>query len=223
MARAEDKETALRTQEVRLARLAREVVRDFVPRALDKRIDLGYEGPEQDDPATRLIGQPLLVRELIRNLVDNALQYTPAGGVVTVRVMPDPFGQVIVLQVEDSGPGIPEAERELVFQAFYRSLGTEVDGSGLGLRDRDRHPPALVCRDIRPGAGRAVHAALSPVPGRLTQEQRPSMSRLVSAGRASQRRPLPPSSAQLCINVRLRAIDISSPRPRPRVTIAVPP
>ncbi len=80
MARAEDKESALRKQELRLSRLAREVVRDFVPRAMEKRIDLGYEGPEHDDGATRLIGQPLLIRELIRNLVDNALQYTPDGG-----------------------------------------------------------------------------------------------------------------------------------------------
>jgi two-component system sensor histidine kinase TctE len=133
MARAEDKESALRKQEVRLSRLAREVVRDFVPRAMEKRIDLGYEGPDPDDALTRLIGQPLLIRELIRNLVDNALQYTPAGGEVTVRVTPDPFGQVVVLQVEDSGPGIPEAERELVFRAFYRALGTHADGSGLGL------------------------------------------------------------------------------------------
>jgi len=133
MARAEDKETALRKQDVRLVRLAREAVHDFLPKALEKRIDLGYEGPERDEPNGRLIGQPLLVRELVRNLVDNALQYTPAGGEVTVRVMPDPFGQVVVLQVEDSGPGIPEAERDLVFQAFYRALGTEVDGSGLGL------------------------------------------------------------------------------------------
>jgi two-component system sensor histidine kinase TctE len=133
MARAEDKESALRTQEVRLARLAREVVRDFVPRAMDRRIDLGYEGPDADEVATRLVGQPLLIRELIRNLVDNALQYTPEGGVVTVRVTPDPFGQVVVLQVEDSGPGIAETERDLVFQPFYRSLGTDADGSGLGL------------------------------------------------------------------------------------------
>jgi two-component system sensor histidine kinase TctE len=50
-----------------------------------------------------------------------------------VRVLHDAFGQVVVLQVEDSGPGIPAHERELVFQPFYRALGTEVDGSGLGL------------------------------------------------------------------------------------------
>ena len=60
------------------ARWRREAVRDFVPRAMDKRIDLGYEGARAGDaPARGLIGQPLLLRELIRNLVDNALQYTP--------------------------------------------------------------------------------------------------------------------------------------------------
>jgi len=133
MARAEDSEQARRQQDVPLIKLAREVVRDFVPRAMDKRIDLGYEGPETDPASPRVTGQPVLVRELIRNLVDNALQYTPAGGTVTVRLMPDPYGQVMVLQVEDTGPGIPEAEREQVFQPFYRALGTDVDGSGLGL------------------------------------------------------------------------------------------
>jgi two-component system, OmpR family, sensor histidine kinase TctE len=159
MARAEDKESALRKQEVRLSRLAREVVRDFVPRALEKRIDLGYEGPDHDDGPTRLIGQPLLIRELIRNLVDNALQYTPAGGEVTVRVTPDPFGQVVVLQVEDSGPGIPEAERELVFRAFYRALDTHADGSGLGLaivkEIANQHGTAIAVSDAHPRGGAA--------------------------------------------------------------------
>jgi two-component system sensor histidine kinase TctE len=138
MARAEDSEQARRVQSFNLAALAIETVRDFVPRAMELGIDLGYEGPESakdraGDPTPRLAGQPVLVRELIRNLVDNALQYTPRGGTVTVRLLADPFGQVLVLQVEDNGPGIPEAERELVFQPFYRALGTEVDGSGLGL------------------------------------------------------------------------------------------
>ena len=134
MARAEAKHLSRPAEAVNLAELARETVRDFVPKAMDKHIDLGYEGPE-DAQALQgtLLGQPLLVRELIRNLVDNALQYTPAGGSVTVRVMNDPFGQVVVLQVEDTGPGIPEAERALVLQPFYRALGTNVDGSGLGL------------------------------------------------------------------------------------------
>lgn len=136
MARAEDRELAARGAEVNLARLASEVVREAVPRALEQRIDLGVEGAGAEGGSaehSRVLGHALLLRELIRNLVDNALHYTPAGGTVTVRVLPDPFGQVVVLQVEDSGPGIPAAERELVFQPFYRSLGTNVDGSGLGL------------------------------------------------------------------------------------------
>jgi two-component system, OmpR family, sensor histidine kinase TctE len=78
-----------------------------------------------------LDAQPILLRELLNNLIDNALRYTPAGGSVTVRVG---RGQrVIWLEVEDSGPGVPEIERELVFERFHRVLGTEVDGSGLGL------------------------------------------------------------------------------------------
>ena len=135
MARAEDKEHASQRQRVNLAKLAAETVRDFVPRALARRIDLGYEGPPPGSGGRNatVLGHAVLLRELIRNLGDNALLYTPAGGMVTVRVVEDPFGQVVVLQVEDSGPGIPVSEREKVFQPFYRVLGTDTDGSGLGL------------------------------------------------------------------------------------------
>ena len=154
MARAEDAEQARRVQDVPIVRLAREVVRDFVPRAMDKRIDLGYEGPDADPPDVRLAGQPMLVRELIRNLVDNALQYTPSGGTVTVRLLPDPGGRAMELQVEDTGPGIPEDERELVLQPFYRALGTDVDGSGLGLaivkEIADKHQATLTIASAHP-------------------------------------------------------------------------
>jgi two-component system, OmpR family, sensor histidine kinase TctE len=165
MARAEDSEQALRQQDVHVVRLAREAVRDFVPHAMEKRIDLGYEGPDTDPAAPRLVGQPVLVRELIRNLVDNALQYTPAGGTVTVRLMPDPYGNVVVLQVEDTGPGIPEAEREQVFQPFYRALGTDVDGSGLGLaivkEIADKHGATVTIGDAVPAhGGEPAHGAL---------------------------------------------------------------
>ena len=132
MARAEDRGQVLQKEPIDLASLTMQAVRDFVPRAMERHIDLGYEGPDQPGPA-RLHGHQVLVRELVRNLVDNALLYTPSGGTVTARVLPDPFGQVLVLQVEDTGPGIPAVERELVFRAFYRMLGTNVDGSGLGL------------------------------------------------------------------------------------------
>ena len=74
---------------------------------------------------------------------------------ITARVLADPFGHVLVLQVEDSGPGIPEAERELVFQPFYRALGTNVDGSGLGLpivlEIARQHDAEIVLEDARPG------------------------------------------------------------------------
>ena len=89
------------------------------------------------------------------NLVDNALKYTPAFGTVTVRVLNDPFGLVVVLQVEDSGPGIPVQEREQVFQPFYRALGTQVDGSGLGLaivrEIAAQHDAALSLSDAQTG------------------------------------------------------------------------
>jgi two-component system, OmpR family, sensor histidine kinase TctE len=145
-------------------------VRDFVPRALAKGLDLGYEGPGANEAsAPRVLGEAVLVRELIRNLVDNAVQYTPEGGTVTVRLLPDPYGQVVVLQVEDDGPGIPESERELVFQPFYRTLGTQVDGSGLGL---------AIVREIAERQGGAVaietaHPRACP-PGTLFSVRLPS-------------------------------------------------
>ena len=132
MARAEDRGQALRREHVDLAALTQEVVRELVPKALERRIDLGYEGAQPGE-TPRVLAQPVLLGELVRNLLDNALQYTPAGGSATARVLADPFGQVVVLQVEDSGPGVPPAERELIFQPFYRALGTGVDGTGLGL------------------------------------------------------------------------------------------
>ncbi|HEX7383273.1 MAG TPA: sensor histidine kinase N-terminal domain-containing protein [Burkholderiaceae bacterium] len=171
MARAEDSGHTARKQEVSLAELATETVQDFVGRSLAKRIDLGYEGSDGGArTALRVEGHPLLLRELIRNLVDNALQYTPAGGTVTVRVMDDPFGQVVVLQVEDSGPGIPHAEREHVFQPFYRTLGTDVDGSGLGLAIvREialQHDAQVTLEDAnlrhRPGLSEHAGAAFGP-------------------------------------------------------------
>ena len=133
MARAETTGRALAKVRVDMVDIASEVMADSVPRALDKRIDLGYDGPEAGDDATHLEGNPTLLKEMVRNLVDNAINYTPEGGQVTLRLMSDRFSGVLVLIVEDSGPGIAESERELVFQPFYRALGTNVDGSGLGL------------------------------------------------------------------------------------------
>jgi two-component system sensor histidine kinase TctE len=133
LARTETTGRALPKYPLDMVDIASEVMADSVPRALDKRIDLGYDGPEAGDQSTHLEGNPTLLKEMVRNLGDNAINYTPEGGQVTLRLMSDRFSGVLVLIVEDSGPGIPESERELVFQPFYRALGTNVDGSGLGL------------------------------------------------------------------------------------------
>ena len=107
--------------------LARGVTEDWVVRAMAKRIDLGYEG---SDRPLLINGVPLLLRELLNNLVDNAIKYTAAGGHVTVRAR---AGRLAVIEVEDDGIGIPAEERVSIFERFYRVLGTDAEGSGLGL------------------------------------------------------------------------------------------
>ena len=137
LARAEDSGRAMTLHPCNLAEITMDAVRDFLPRAMDKHIDLGYEGATTETQGVTLLGNRTLLKEAVSNLLDNALNYTPSSAenpaVITARVVADPFGQVLVMQVEDSGPGIPAGERELVLQPFYRALGTNVDGSGLGL------------------------------------------------------------------------------------------
>jgi len=117
--------------EVDLVALAREVISDHLPSANARRQDLGFEGPAPGRDAI-VRGDGLLLRELLSNLVDNALRYTPDGGVVTVNVeCAMPSGAT--LSVTDSGPGIPAAERERVFEPFYRGGDAVATGTGLGL------------------------------------------------------------------------------------------
>ena len=137
LARAESSGVVLQHEPCDLAQIAVDVMHDCAPRALVKFLDMGYEGPEPGSPGTAIRGNPTLLREMLLNLVDNAINYTPssqtASGVITTRLLVDPFSRAVVLQVEDSGPGIAQAERELIFRPFYRALGTGMDGSGLGL------------------------------------------------------------------------------------------
>jgi two-component system sensor histidine kinase TctE len=159
LARAESSGAAMSQQPCDLVRLTMDVIRDCVPRAMDKHIDVGYEGSEPGSEDVTLMGNPTLLKEMVRNLMDNAINYTPSRadkpGMITARVLKDPFSKVLVLQVEDSGPGIPAAERELVFQPFYRVLGTEADGSGLGLpivlEIARQHHASITVEDSRPG------------------------------------------------------------------------
>ncbi|HEX7635067.1 MAG TPA: sensor histidine kinase N-terminal domain-containing protein [Noviherbaspirillum sp.] len=113
-----------------LTELARNVVQDWVPASFSHRIDLGFEQPGH---AIMVSGNPLMLRELLSNLIDNALRYTPSGGSVTVRVRADAIAADAILEVEDTGPGIPPSERAHVFERFYRILGSQAEGSGLGL------------------------------------------------------------------------------------------
>jgi two-component system, OmpR family, sensor histidine kinase TctE len=171
LARAEASGQTVPTQVCDMARLTVEVVKDCLPRAMEKRIDLGYEGvpvgghndlanhhtPQSDALIT---GNPTLLKEMVRNLIDNAINYTDSSaerpGVVTARVLTDPFGSVVVVQVEDNGPGIAPSERDLVLQPFYRTLGQDADGSGLGLaivsEIAQQHQATLTMEDAHPRA-----------------------------------------------------------------------
>ena len=118
-------------QSLDLVALARDMVVELLPLAARKHIDLGFE--EAGTPVM-LSGNPVLLRELFANLIDNALRYTPDGGVVTVRVMAPAMGKnMACVEVADNGGGIPAPFREAVFQRFYRLDISDHTGSGLGL------------------------------------------------------------------------------------------
>jgi two-component system, OmpR family, sensor histidine kinase TctE len=117
---------AVKTQTVDLGALAGDIAARYFDRALLANIDLGVEAD-----SVSVNADPSLLDDLLSNLLDNALKYTPAGGRVTVSVAA-PNHKAIVA-VEDSGPGIPEKERQLVRQRFYRLPNSPGHGSGLGL------------------------------------------------------------------------------------------
>jgi signal transduction histidine kinase len=128
LARQEPGAAATPLQNVVLAPLARQVLADAAPLAQARGSTLALQADEQ----ATLQGDPAALAVLLRNLVDNALRYTPAGGRVEVAVVRD--GAAVQLRVDDSGPGIPAAERERVFERFVRgSSAAPETGSGLGL------------------------------------------------------------------------------------------
>ncbi|MEH6438045.1 sensor histidine kinase, partial [Massilia sp. DD77] len=128
--------------------------------AAAKGVDVGVQ---QADPAS-VEGQPDALQILLRNLVDNAIKYTPAGGTADISVvMEDGAAKVTV---EDSGPGIPEEERERVFDRFYRVAGSEAAGSGLGLAIikaiAERHGATLTLGQSARLGGLAATVVFSP-------------------------------------------------------------
>ncbi|GAP66499.1 sensor histidine kinase [Mizugakiibacter sediminis] len=111
-----------------LAALARDCVAERVPEALAQQIDLGYLGPDGGVP---LRGDAVLLREMLCNLVDNAMRYGRDGGQVTVGVEAD--ADAATLWVEDDGPGVPAELQARLGERFFRVPGTLREGSGLGL------------------------------------------------------------------------------------------
>jgi two-component system sensor histidine kinase QseC len=109
-------------QTVDLHALAAQTMSELWPVARDKHIELSLEG----DSVSRAVN-PDAIAVLLRNLIDNALRYTPSGGQVSVDVSPD------AVWVRDTGPGIPAAERERIFERFRRGKHQNIQGSGLGL------------------------------------------------------------------------------------------
>lgn len=108
--------------------ISKEVASDMVPTAIQKQIDLGFE---QSKTAAVINGNAERLRELLYNLLDNAIRYTPNGGQVTMAInVTDTDVELIVV---DNGPGVSEKEREKIFDRFHRSIGSGQDGSGLGL------------------------------------------------------------------------------------------
>lgn len=128
-----------RMERMALDQLLEESIQHFVEQALRKDIDLGF-----DLRPTTVTGDRFMLRDLVDNLVDNAIRYTPPNGSVTVSCFPHLGGGM--LTVEDSGPGIPPAKRASVFQRFQR-LDKKTNGSGIGL---------AIVRDIATAHGASV-------------------------------------------------------------------
>jgi signal transduction histidine kinase len=127
LARSEPSSRTTTFAKVDLSEATRLAVADVVPLADTKGTDLELDAA----PDVCMDGDASALRILVRNLVDNAVRYTPAGGRVQVKLQGDSTGSA--LSVDDSGPGIAQAERTRVFDRFYRGAGREEGGSGLGL------------------------------------------------------------------------------------------
>jgi two-component system sensor histidine kinase QseC len=139
------------SQTVSLDEVAAHCITELAPTA---NIDIGLER----DARAVVQGDATLLGILLRNLIDNAIRYTPAGGRITVSTARQ--AERVVWVVTDTGPGIPAAERERVLERFYRVLGTEQAGSGLGLSIVQRiavlHGATLQLLDTQPGPGLRV-------------------------------------------------------------------
>jgi two-component system, OmpR family, sensor kinase len=126
LARAQDAKVT-QTKTISVLQVYRRVVEDLMPLAEAKHIDVGVANASD----VHLLANELDLVAVVKNLVDNAIRYTPDGGRIDLSVVDEP--NHVILEIEDSGVGIPEEERERVLDPFYRVLGSDQTGSGLGL------------------------------------------------------------------------------------------
>lgn len=147
--------------------LARQTTENWVYAALQKDIDLGFETTLNSGSIN---GDAFLLGEMLNNLLDNAIRYTQRGGCITVRITG--IDHAVQLEVEDNGPGIPESQRERVFERFYRVLGTNQEGCGLGLsivrEIAHRHHAEIRLLSGAKGSGTLMRITFRTIPDRLT-------------------------------------------------------
>jgi two-component system OmpR family sensor kinase len=143
---------------VPLDRVAKEVVADVFPDTVRKGIDLGFEIAEP----VEIKAEPVMIATLIRNLIDNAVRFTPQGGRVDIGVYRE--GGDAVIQVEDTGPGIPLEDIDRIFEPFFRGSRTTDDGTGLGLsivkRIVDRLGGTIALDNISSSASTGLRATI---------------------------------------------------------------
>lgn len=128
LSRLGEEEALTDIKPVDLHKLATEIIAYLAPHAFEKNVDIEL-APPPSDPI--VLGNDTAIGILIRNVVDNAIRYTPAQGEVKVSIIST--DDQVILRVTDTGTGIPVELRERVFERFYRILGTKASGSGLGL------------------------------------------------------------------------------------------
>ncbi len=162
LARLEPESFRAQREPCELHEIARLAAAETVPAALEKAIEIDLAG----GPPVTVPGDARLLRILLRNLLDNAVRYSPPGTAIHVRVDAGERGAVIT--VADEGPGVAAAERERLGQRFHRLLGTSATGSGLGLSIAKRiaqiHGATIAFAETAPGVGLAVTVSFAGEP-----------------------------------------------------------
>lgn len=158
LARLEPSDAAAEFKPVNLCQITEDVIAEMALAAHDKQIDIGMN----DCGAIMLSGNPLMLSVLIRNLIDNAIRYTPDGGSIDVEVVQK--NNQAILSVTDTGPGVPEAHRTQVLERFYRGeMEDQKSGCGLGLsivkRIAELHDASLVLD--QPETGQGLYVSIS--------------------------------------------------------------